>query len=550
MTPPVATGLFVALFDLSEEMNRDVEGPTGTFPAHLTANDFINRLLEGLIAAGDTGIAFEIALLGIRPTSDGVEILRLLHGANTRSTIPLAEIALEELAESGEDLPRNFTQLFNPFGEPGPTEALAFAYRLVARWLAGKPNARAPVIVHCTSGLGFDEEYFRHLRSLSALSSAHGPPRIWHARFAPAEVPESEAYAPASNSGSSWNTYPIEEVWNLLFEERPTIDQAIVELTNAPAFEMLREFWLQKRGNEPQHWEDGFAVDAEAGTAVVCDGASEGIFCRTWAELLSKKFLELRPDVANLAEFVSTCRAEWQQRIDYHALKWSAQNKVDGTGAAATLCALALGPASENGARPWRALAVGDAVLFRVRAGKPWLSFPLVIKDQLDSAPDLLRTLRRGGSIAAIAAEGRCLPGDLFLLATDAVAGHLFTLGDSLDKYASMSAEDWAAEIEMLRMEGKIVNDDCTLLVLRVPAVVSEPVSLALRVQTVLREVSPSLGLDGNEIEVVEVFNGIASVRLGAVCGSCPNTMSAVVSALEAELKLRIPEVDMIEAVI
>jgi Fe-S cluster biogenesis protein NfuA len=567
MMPSETPGLFVALFDLSAEANRDVIGPTGTAPAHLVANYFVDHLMEGLAAAGETGIAFDVALFGARRTEAGFELFNLLPSANGRATQPLLDLLGAEVPPRAEGLPRKFVGTSTPEGEPCPAEAFASIYRMVARWLGGKPEAKAPVIVHCTTGLGFDDSYFGHLRSLMALGTLHGPPRLWHARFAPTDAPESEAFAPAASLGASLNTFPTEEVWNLLFEERPKRELPPAEATTGPAFEVLREFWVQKQGNEPQHWEDGYALDVEAGVAVVSDGASEGIFCRAWAALLSNRFIQERPTVATIAEFVNGCRPEWRRTIDYPNLKWSAQNKVDGTGAAATLCALSIGPAAENGSRPWNALAVGDAVLFRVRDGKRWVSFPLVSKDQLDSAPDLLRTLPGRGTIPAMAAEGRCLPGDLFLLATDAVAGHLFTMSQGLDKYAAMSHEDWLAEIAALRAEGKIVNDDCTLLVLRVPAKVEgepmveltpqpsivEPVAdpIVAHVQDVLRtHAAAAVGLDGSEIEVIEVVNGIASVRLGAICGSCPNTMSAVVSSLEAELKKHIPEVDMIEAVL
>jgi Fe-S cluster biogenesis protein NfuA len=493
--------------------------------------------LDGLANAGDTGIAFDIACLGVRQN----EIVPMIPDVPTRGTIPLTRLTERSLLN------------IEPAGEPAPAEGLAFAYRLAARWLAGKADARAPVIVQCTSGEGFDDTYFQHLRSLSALSTAHGPPRVWHARFAPDDAPEPEAYAPAANPGSL-NTFPIAEVWGLLFDNAPEREPPM-ETHAGPAFEVVREFKTQKFGNDPQHWEDGYALNANGGVAVVADGASEGIFCRVWADILCRTFMERRPSLEQMGEFLSQCRAEWKKAIDYPALKWSAQNKVDGTGAAATLCALTLGPAAANGSRPWKAVAVGDAVLFRVRAGKPWLSFPVATRDQLDSAPDLLRTLPRNGGPPAIAAEGRCLPGDFFLLATDAVAGHLLTLAAGLDAYASMDEAAWFAEIEALRADGKMVNDDCTLLVLKVPAKPeAEPMPILsdvrARVQQVLRDAAPLLGLDGSEIEVVEVVNGIASVRLGAVCGSCPNTMSAIVASLEAELRQRLPEIDMIEAVL
>lgn len=63
------------------------------------------------------------------------------------------------------------------------------------------------------------------------------------------------------------------------------------------------------------------------------------------------------------------------------------------------------------------------------------------------------------------------------------------------------------------------------------------------------RHVAPAMELDGTGIEVVAVENGIASVRLGEVCASCPATLMTVITGMEAELRKHVPEVEMIEAV-
>ncbi|HEY2786550.1 MAG TPA: NifU family protein [Fimbriiglobus sp.] len=70
------------------------------------------------------------------------------------------------------------------------------------------------------------------------------------------------------------------------------------------------------------------------------------------------------------------------------------------------------------------------------------------------------------------------------------------------------------------------------------------------RIESSLRiEVAPALGLDGSEIEVVGFENGIASVRLGAVCGGCPATILSVITQMEQELRRHVPEVEILEPV-
>ena len=63
------------------------------------------------------------------------------------------------------------------------------------------------------------------------------------------------------------------------------------------------------------------------------------------------------------------------------------------------------------------------------------------------------------------------------------------------------------------------------------------------------REIAPALALDGTQIEVLDVTDGVARLRLGGVCGSCPSSIMTVVYGIEAELRKHVPEIAYIEAV-
>jgi Fe-S cluster biogenesis protein NfuA len=70
------------------------------------------------------------------------------------------------------------------------------------------------------------------------------------------------------------------------------------------------------------------------------------------------------------------------------------------------------------------------------------------------------------------------------------------------------------------------------------------------RVEHALKyDIAPALMLDGTGIEVLEVTDGIASVRLTGVCAGCPATIMTVITSLENELRKKVPEVDILEAV-
>ncbi|MBP3959213.1 NifU family protein [Gemmata sp. G18] len=74
--------------------------------------------------------------------------------------------------------------------------------------------------------------------------------------------------------------------------------------------------------------------------------------------------------------------------------------------------------------------------------------------------------------------------------------------------------------------------------------------SLKERVEHALKvEIAPALLLDGAGIEVLEVEDGIASVRLSGVCAGCPATIMTILTSLEDELRKKVPEVEILEAV-
>jgi len=58
----------------------------------------------------------------------------------------------------------------------------------------------------------------------------------------------------------------------------------------------------------------------------------------------------------------------------------------------------------------------------------------------------------------------------------------------------------------------------------------------------------PALDMDGTQIEVLDVTDGIARLRLGGVCGNCPGSIMAAITGLEDLLRRHVPEVRYIEA--
>jgi Fe-S cluster biogenesis protein NfuA len=69
------------------------------------------------------------------------------------------------------------------------------------------------------------------------------------------------------------------------------------------------------------------------------------------------------------------------------------------------------------------------------------------------------------------------------------------------------------------------------------------------RVESALDEVRPALRMDGGDVELVEVHDGVVSVRLLGACGGCPMAMMTLVGFVEERLKQRVPEIRRVTSV-
>jgi Fe-S cluster biogenesis protein NfuA len=79
----------------------------------------------------------------------------------------------------------------------------------------------------------------------------------------------------------------------------------------------------------------------------------------------------------------------------------------------------------------------------------------------------------------------------------------------------------------------------------------SDALELRARVARALsEEVAPALQLEGGAIELLDITDGVARVRLHGGCASCPSTILAIILGLDQELCRRVPEISYVEAVV
>jgi hypothetical protein len=223
-----------------------------------------------------------------------------------------------------------------------------------------------------------------------------------------------------------------------------------------------------KRGHTDAECEDAWAADPMAGRFAVADGASESSYAELWARLLAKAFVAERRPWDNL-DWLAAPRRRWSAEVDALSLPWYGEMKRE-QGAFATLLGLALRPPAPDSPGRWRALAVGDSCLVRVRDGERPHSFPLKKAAEFGNQPRLLGS-RPGGAAAAVFDQGSCLAGDRLYLMTDALAQWFLQRCEMnhrpWDHFTRLLDEPdaaFTAWVEERRERDELRNDDVTLL--------------------------------------------------------------------------------------
>ncbi len=69
------------------------------------------------------------------------------------------------------------------------------------------------------------------------------------------------------------------------------------------------------------------------------------------------------------------------------------------------------------------------------------------------------------------------------------------------------------------------------------------------KVEAAIEEIRPNLQADGGDIELVDVENGVAKVRLKGACAGCPMSTMTIKLGVENFLKKKIPEITKVETV-
>lgn len=69
------------------------------------------------------------------------------------------------------------------------------------------------------------------------------------------------------------------------------------------------------------------------------------------------------------------------------------------------------------------------------------------------------------------------------------------------------------------------------------------------KIEAALEQVRPTLQADGGDVELVDVEDGVVSVKLTGACGGCPMASMTLKNGIERILKMQVPDVKEVVSV-
>jgi len=68
------------------------------------------------------------------------------------------------------------------------------------------------------------------------------------------------------------------------------------------------------------------------------------------------------------------------------------------------------------------------------------------------------------------------------------------------------------------------------------------------RVEQVINRIRPAVQMDGGDIELVDVVDGLVRLRLVGSCQGCPSSMMTLKMGIERAIRAEVPEIVGVEA--
>lgn len=248
-----------------------------------------------------------------------------------------------------------------------------------------------------------------------------------------------------------------------------------------------RAFVTHKANESFNDCHDRFCINPATGSVAVCDGMSQSLFPKYWAEIIAGRYTSQRdwkPTRENLKELSSLWRFKVYNRIaemkSQGISTWRVENMLaDGLSAGATLVGIRIDGSN------WSCDVLGDSCMIILEGYRIKEIYSSMDTEQFDSYPDYYDSDPLKGGKGELRTLSGTLPvSDLYhriLLVTDAIGEFLSKLRGSKNEETFIrdllnveSSGEFEILVEWWRQNG-MHNDDTTLVILSFEKSDAEP---------------------------------------------------------------------------
>ena len=69
------------------------------------------------------------------------------------------------------------------------------------------------------------------------------------------------------------------------------------------------------------------------------------------------------------------------------------------------------------------------------------------------------------------------------------------------------------------------------------------------QVEQVINRIRPAVQMDGGDIELVDVVDGVVRLKLVGACSGCPSSMMTLQQGIERAIRAEVPDIKSVEAI-
>ena len=243
-----------------------------------------------------------------------------------------------------------------------------------------------------------------------------------------------------------------------------------------------KSFRTHKEAESLDDCQDAWDLNDEEGRYAIADGATHSFFPREWATLLVEHFCK-SPDLplakTDWQDWISLIQQKWYEQVEAKVNERNLFYLTNSFNAKESAASTFIGIKFNKDSGEWDAMVMGDSCLFH-KSDFGVKSYPIENSADFTNHPEVFASFAKDNHSEPTFESGQAKPGDIFILATDALSKWILEyketgeLDAALDTLKAVESDEHFHQfVHKARYDETIclVNDDVTLMLISVEEV-------------------------------------------------------------------------------